>query len=177
MPFYLAGLNRIISRDNGIISFIVKSKDREHIACIDEEDEYVLKRTWHASLTKKGSVGSIRANRKRRSIALHRFILNVLETEITIDHIDGNPLNNTRKNLRQCTTAQNMRNQKLKSTNTTGFKGVFRHGERFRAQIMFNYKSIHLGIFDTAEDAHSAYKVAAQKYFGEFVRLNGTAYD
>jgi hypothetical protein len=51
-------------------------------------------------------------------------------------------------------------------------KGVTWHKAmmRYMAQIRVNYRTIYLGYFDRAEDAHAAYVAAAQKYFGEFAR-------
>lgn len=46
--------------------------------------------------------------------------------ERDIDHKDGNPDNNAWLNLRLATRSQNMSNQRLKSTNSTGFKGISR---------------------------------------------------
>jgi HNH endonuclease/AP2 domain len=88
-----------------------------------------------------------------------------------VDHIDGNTLNNRRDNLRVCTGRQNRFNQKRRSDNQTGFKGVSKTNSRYKAAIMVNQKSIYLGTFDTAPLAHEAYCEAALKYFGEFARF------
>lgn len=41
----------------------------------------------------------------------------------------------------------------------------------FVAQIKFSQKVTHLGYYDTAEEAHAAYRNAAEKHFGEFARF------
>jgi hypothetical protein len=48
------------------------------------------------------------------------------------------------------------------------FKGVTWHVGRFRASIKVNGRTIHLGRYDTAEQAHEAYVAAAQKHFGKY---------
>jgi len=90
-----------------------------------------------------------------------------------IDHIDGDRSNNVLSNLREANNAQNNRNTKLRSTNTSGFKGVFynKRNHNYNASITVNYKSIHLGCFPTAQDAHEAYKKAALELHGDFARL------
>lgn len=88
-----------------------------------------------------------------------------------IDHIDNNPLNNKIENLRPCDLAQNAWNRKMPSTNTTGFKGVTKKKNRFCARINCRNKRIHLGYFDTPEEAHEAYKKAALELHGEFARF------
>lgn len=87
-----------------------------------------------------------------------------------IDHRDRNKRNNCWFNLRKASRQQNNANMGAKNT-THGLKGVYKHRNgRFRSQIMVDYKSIHLGVFDTPEEAHAAYIAAAGHYFGEFSR-------
>ena len=71
-----------------------------------------------------------------------------------MDHIDGNPRNNKRDNLRIVTAKENIRNKKDHPT-----KGVHYRKDRnkFAAAIKVNGIKQHLGYFDTAEDAHTAY--------------------
>lgn len=73
-----------------------------------------------------------------------------------IDHIDGNPKNNLIENLRDVSMAINMKNQKIKKTNTSGVCGVSWHKQtsKWRARISIGKsKGKHLGLFDTFEDA------------------------
>jgi hypothetical protein len=88
------------------------------------------------------------------------------------DHIDHNPFNNVRSNLRPCTQHQNTCNGKLGKNNTTGITGVqyctVTPQKPWRARIMFNRKEIYLGCYATFEDAVKARLEAEQKYFGEF---------
>lgn len=89
-----------------------------------------------------------------------------------VDHRDLNRSNNEWRNLRCATESQNLANQKLMCTNTSGFKGVSwdKTAKRWTAQIEVRGRKLRLGRFDTPEDAHSAYMAAAQKHFGEFAR-------
>jgi hypothetical protein len=55
-----------------------------------------------------------------------------------------------------------------RSDNTSGLKGASRSRGRWQAQIQHHGKNIHLGRFDSAEEAHAAYVAAAQRLAGEF---------
>mgnify|MGYP005872833447 CR=1 FL=1 len=87
-----------------------------------------------------------------------------------IDHRDTNPSNNSLGNLRGATGLQNSQNQGRKARNTSGYKGVTwsKKSGRWQAQIMCNWKTYHLGLFDTPEEAHTAYCAAARRLHGEF---------
>lgn len=83
-----------------------------------------------------------------------------------IDHRRG--WSNRLDNLREAKHYQNSQNRPfLMSTNTSGFSGVVRHKDRWRAQIGIDYRNKHLGLFDTPEAAHAAY-VAAKSVLHPF---------
>ena len=90
-----------------------------------------------------------------------------------IDHINGNGLDNRKENLRFTTNQQNGFNRKNPNKNNKlGVKGVrcVKNRKKFKAQIRLNGKSIHLGCFNILGDADSVYRIAEEKYFGEFAR-------
>ena len=87
-----------------------------------------------------------------------------------VDHIDMDRTNCRIENLRKCSNAQNTRNSRKRSNNTSGYKGVTGCGNRWKAQIGANYHNTHLGVFRTPEEAHEAYCLAAAELHGEFSR-------
>ena len=109
---------------------------------------------------------------KGRTYRLHRlsYLLMGLPVPDCIDHSNGVRSDNRWENLRPATKLQNNINTSLLCRNTSGFKGVYKQGEgnKWVSQIRFNGQKYHLGVFDSPEEAHEAYKKAADKYHGEF---------
>lgn len=137
---------------------------------IDAEDlEKVKKLTWFAS--KRGYPAAHLPQNKGRSrqICIHRYLLDFPEG-YDVDHINGNKLDNRRSNLRICTHQENMFNQRIKSNNSTGFKGVSKNKAtgRYEAYVHHSGKKHYLGLFDTPQEAAIARKQAAFTLFGEF---------
>lgn len=84
-----------------------------------------------------------------------------------IDHKDGNRSNNRWSNLRDGSSQDNNRNQKLSPKSKTGFKGVFylENVDRYKVTISVKNKTKHLGTFDDIEGAIAARKAGEQKYW------------
>ena len=84
----------------------------------------------------------------------------------TIDHIDGNGLNNRLENLRNVTMRENCRNTKRPHNNTSGFTGVIWLKDKlmWRANIKVNQRNLYLGSFVDKQDAVDARKRAEVQY-------------
>ena len=100
---------------------------------------------------------------------LHRFLMNIKERFIYVDHIDGNPMNCRKYNLRLATPQQNSINRQHENKNTKSkYRGVlwyhYRNVNKWVAHIKLNGKVINLGYFDKLEDAIEARKNAEIKY-------------
>lgn len=89
-----------------------------------------------------------------------------------VDHINGNGLDNRRSNLRAANHSTNGANRRVGVNSTTGFKGVYRHTNRWQACIRANGVKHYLGSFASPEAAAQAYDTAARDLFGEYARLN-----
>lgn len=138
---------------------------------IDEEDfEKVSQYNWYFQ-SFGYAARKVGGFKKQKTVLLHRFIMDAKQGE-EIDHINGDKLDNRKENLRFCTHRQNAVNQRIYSTNTSGFRGVYAVGKKWAAQIYRYNKAIYLGSFETKELAAKARDEAARKEFGDFARLN-----
>lgn len=120
--------------------------------------------------------GYLKVRIKKRSYKLHRIAWLYVHGSFPralLDHVNGVRSDNRIANLRECNHSQNGCNMRPKAGTSSGIKGVswVASAGKWKAQIGVNYKDIFLGHFDTAEEAGEAYRVAAQKYHGEFARL------
>lgn len=81
---------------------------------------------------------------------------------------DGNSLNTKIENLIEANTSQ----QQYRRANKTKYKGVSfcKKENKYKSQIRTNCKLVHLGYYDTPEEAHKAYLEAKEKYHGEFLK-------
>jgi hypothetical protein len=131
-------------------------------------------RSWKgARIGWKTKTGYLRVQLNHKKYLLHRlawFFIHGSFPDNEIDHINGDKSDNRLVNLREVTRAQNMCNQKTSSVNTTGFKGVTRRGDRFRAQIQHEGEYHFIGSYDTPEEAHQAYCKKADELHGDFSR-------
>jgi len=100
----------------------------------------------------------------------HRIIMEAhlgreLRDDEFINHIDHNPLNNCIDNLEIVTRAQNKQWSRPNKTNVTGYKGVSwkKRQNKWESQIGVDGRKIHLGHFDTPEEAYEAYKTKARE--------------
>lgn len=99
------------------------------------------------------------------------FLRNGVWELATIEHKDGNPANNDPSNLRLSSHAENMRNTKVRTDNTTGAKGVYRMRKNWQVKIDANGKTYVAGTFKSFETAKIVRKLAEQRFHGEFARI------
>lgn len=141
----------------------------DRVALVDDEDyeRVVAAGPWYVrshGYTNYALSGKV-------SWQMHSFIMD----GVGVDHINGDGLDNRRSNLRFANQSQNMANQRLRSDNTSGYKGVT--GPRgkagvWMAQIYHRGRNKNLGYYATAEAAARVYDAAARETFGEFARPN-----
>lgn len=116
----------------------------------------------------KGSHGYLMTAIQGKNFLNHRLIWLYMTGEfpIQIDHINHDKLNNKWDNLRAVNNTTNSRNTGLSKNSTTKINGVSLHKPtgKYRAYIMVNRKQIHLGLFDTVDEATQARKQADNKY-------------
>lgn len=136
---------------------------------IDKEDYDLIKEyRWYSN--KENYIIS-HDKIKKRQIRLHRFITKC-PNNLVVDHIDGNPLNNCRDNLRVCTQLNNIKNRKLTKNNSSGTTGVgyFKKMKMWKSTIMVNGDVKVLGWFENKEDAIYSRLEAESFYYKNFSR-------
>lgn len=153
---------------------------RGFFALVDDEDyERVAQFRWCVQSSRKGNpyvVRGVNAGGTRRSMLMHRFIMGVdgEPATLTVDHINGDPLDNRRSNLRLCTNKENLWNQSARKGGTSEYRGVSwnRRVRKWTAFIGVDGKNKYLGCYIDEADAARAYNREALEYFGNFARLN-----
>ena len=107
---------------------------------------------------------------------LHGFVL-PHRSGYEVDHKNLNTLDNRRENLRYVTHQQNQINQPLQKNNTSGVSGVsyYKPRGKYRARIKVSQHDIHLGYYNSFEEAVQARNVGMEYMFGEYGRYNNVS--
>ena len=123
-------------------TFLVSAEDYEDFVygyrfCLNSKDGYVIYSGRKDGLHNK---------------FLHRIIMDNPE-DLVVDHINRNPLDNRRDNLRIVSIQENNMNLSMSKRNKSGVPGVSWHKDanKWQAKIAYKYKHIFLGCFDTLE--------------------------
>jgi hypothetical protein len=154
-----------------------------HKVILDEEDvARVQKKNWFigdaTSITIYCSwLGLPGCNRDTGwgSLSLGKFILREFSSRLDVDHIDRNPFNNSKSNLRLVTRSENCMNRgKQSGVYTSKYKGVIyrKDRKRWRAKVTANNRVIYGGMYDTEREAAIAVNKLYVQYHGEFAVLN-----
>lgn len=113
---------------------------------------------------------------KTETIYLHKLIAEKFLTdqkssvERLVGAKNGDKLDCRIENLHYRSRAVASRQRKTSSK--TGYTGVYQEHNRYRAVISVHGKSLHLGMFDTAEEAALAYNKVSKEVYGETGKLN-----
>lgn len=98
---------------------------------------------------------------------LARLLINAPKHK-QVDHINGNPLDNRKHNLRLCTQSQNNMNREVKNSPYPKGVSIHKKSGKFRSRIQYEGIQLHLGLFDNVEQAEAAYLRMATILFREF---------
>lgn len=146
--------------------------DGRSLMTIDDADAEVL-RGYTTVYLARGYAKALKRGLKNGAF-VHRLIIGRPLPGFVIDHIDGNPLNNTRSNLRVVDQQTNQANRhRHNKNNTSGARGVYWHEVRkhlpkpWGAAIYVRGTNIHLGYYTTVGEAVQARAKAELTYFGE----------
>lgn len=129
------------------------------VAFVDDED-YEWLSSWFWQLHSHGyACRRFGSNGAKRTIYMHRLITDA-PVGVDIDHINRNPADNRRSNLRVVSRSVNLRNSGPMRTNSSGIRGVYwnKKDRRWHAQTSHNDRMIYLGQFTDIADAAAAYQ-------------------
>ena len=151
---------------------------RGYVALVDDADyEAMRQHKWQVMVGQRGNLYAARSITvspgKQRTAFMHQQIMRP-ETGYSVDHVDGNGLNNQRANLRACTHKQNCANRRPSHGKSSRFKGAswVVRDQVWRANIYVDGKTKCLGEYHSETDAAQAYNRAARELYGEYARLN-----
>lgn len=149
---------------------LIPLSDKETFAIVDREDyEWLTRWCWwpqgdgyayrHAYEKGKGYAGSV---------LMHRLIMDT-PTGMDTDHINRNPLDNRRSNLRVTDRTQNNFNSGLHTNNTSGHRGVSwdKRTRSWRVFIGGSKTRVELGHFRNKNDAIAARLAAEKRYIDQ----------
>ena len=117
--------------------------------------------TSHHWILKNGYAVTRRSN---RYVSMHRLVMGQPPRGQSIDHVDRNRLNNTRKNLRFATAVSQARNRGSSRRKHLGLAGVVGVQPTKSGAFAARFRRKHLGTFRTIEEAAHAYDEAARQY-------------
>jgi HNH endonuclease len=151
-------------------------------AIVDDEDyERIDQWKWHASRGDRrcDAVRKLAHDNRIHTRRMHHEVLKLPLAEgqkWVVDHINRNPLDNRKANLRVCTAQQNTFNSgpSNKKGKTSYYKGVsfYRCHKLWTARVHFKGRTYYLGYFKTEYEAMVAYNLAVVKKVGEYAYVN-----
>jgi hypothetical protein len=173
------------------VLYKVKLKNAEDHVLLDDtsydyltSDPYLVKVDFINNLRKHSSGCAVfqktwkRADGgyKTETIYLHKLIAEKFLGESRLGDRNlvgaknGNKLDCRLENLAY--RSRSVASRKRKTSSKAGYTGVYKENNRYRAVISINRKSVHIGMFATAEEAALAYNKMSRKLYGEEGKLN-----
>lgn len=134
---------------------MLQGRSKKSIKFDTEDYRKIMKHKWY--FIDDSNSGHAYTKVGKKTIYLHRYLMGATKgTEI--DHINRDGLDNRKINLRFVTHQENMVNRPKHKNNTSGITGVNwnKHAGKWKAQIQRFGKNIHLGYFETLDEAERA---------------------
>jgi hypothetical protein len=165
-----------MDQDNIAVMLPVKSNGKWLYTFVDVQTFMNVKDyNWHLGNRGYAMTHVRKEDGSRTQVGIHRMAMNLsFGDKVDVDHIDGNKLNNHRRNLRICDRSENLSNRGFQKNNTSGYKGVCfdKRANKWMSQIQHQGRKIHIGYYFTPEEAAHAYDAKARELHGEFGTYN-----
>lgn len=149
------------------------NKGKKFSILVDSDDyEKLSKKKWFLLNGKYASRKEL-VGGKYQQVSMSRIITNCPKNMV-VDHINGNTLDNRKKNLRVCTVKQNQMNRKPSNGSKSKYKGVhwYTAGKKWVASLCFHGEQITCGYFTDEIKAAKKYDQYASAIFGDYAYLN-----
>ena len=164
-----------ISRDErGVACIRLSGKGGQgRIALVSDEDwhELTYRQSWYRCVAKKNVYAKWGSGK-----VMHKEVFMKCNEELgegeSIDHKNGETLDNRRENLRRATHSEQSHNKRKRAGCSSEYYGVSRIGSRWGGTIMKEGKKYPIGMHATEEEAALAYNRVATKLYGEKAQLN-----
>jgi hypothetical protein len=117
-------------------------------------------------------------NGKTKNMTVHKLVAVAFipnpNDKTCVDHINNNKLDNNISNLRWCTYQENNQNRSMRNDNSSGVKGISWHkrDRKWIASIQVDGIKIHIGNYNTIEEASIARVQRARQTFGQYVNAS-----
>lgn len=162
----------MLKKGNDPLGTVMFNISGYHVKLDREDLEKVVRKAWHV----RGSYFRHTTKNGEPNITLHRYVI-VAKKQQIVDHINGNTLDNRKKNLRFVTPQQSTWNRgphkgiKYKGIEKKLYKGGKWTG-RWIAKLRKNGKTYKSKSFPTMEQAARARDKLSRKHHGQYARLN-----
>lgn len=156
------------------IAFILLENTMRWCVLDIEDYGHISSFKWHTDqdgYAVRSTKSSERPRFQKTLLKMHRIIM-ATPVGLVVDHINGNPLDNRKANMRNCTKKENSRNRRKPFHAQGRFKGVYRVPNGWRTSIRLNSGVIYNKQFSSELEAAHEYDRLAQKEYGKFARLN-----
>lgn len=159
---------------------------QNQMTVVDDIDADLSKYKWQAQwnkhinnfYAKRGVIGLFKRHEMLHVVILERKLGRKLIKGELVDHVDRNPLNNIRDNLRLSNRSLSGINRRKPSHNKTGYIGtsIAKKSNKISSYIGVNGRTVHLGVFTNNHngliEAAQIRDIAAIYFFGEYAELN-----
>lgn len=161
--------NEIVSMDETTVVIDVSTNKCKNCHMVIDKDSYkkILSDGWGRICAHKSCNVYYAVTTKNKSQEkVHRL---VLDTNLNIDHINHNGLDNRKCNLRPCSTSQNLMNGRFGKSNT-GHRDIHynKRSKKYAVRVSANNERIHAGYFNNIKDAINARDFLIKQMHGDF---------
>lgn len=160
---------------NDVAIFDVYDRHSKYVTSfiVDVNDvDRIKHKKWRVDSNKRVITGNCTENNPRYELS--RLLVNCVDPNKVVDHINGNSLDNRKENLRVCNQSDNLCNKSFMSNNKTGFIGVYYDSSRnmYSSEITKDGIKYRLGRYILIEHAIYARYIAEKMLFDAFRNTN-----